>query len=69
MRQIDENEAATIAVPVKLDAVSMGRAAMGLLDGSTAPYSIRGEMRLTTPGGGTRTMPFSKSGEASLGRR
>ncbi len=66
LRQIEENEAATIAVPVNLDTLSMGRAAMGLLDGSAAPYSIRGEMRFRTPGGGTRTMPFSKSGEASL---
>lgn len=69
IRQIDENKAATIAVPVKLDALSMGRAAMRLLDGSTAPYSIRGEMRFSTPGGGTRTLPFSRSGEASLGHR
>ncbi len=66
--EIGKNERQDISIPVEVDFIAMGRQAMRLLDGNTAPYALSGDMHFTVPGGGKKTLPFSRTGEMSLSR-
>lgn len=66
--RIEKNDRLALSVPVELDFLSVGRQAMRLLEGNTAPYLISGEMYFNVPGGGRKTLPFSKDGHVSLRR-
>lgn len=58
----------SITIPVGLDFMNMGRAAMNLLSGNTAPFQLSGAMRFRLPGGGTETLEYSSSGETEIRR-
>lgn len=64
----EKNDRLDLSVPVDLNFFSMGRQAIRLLEGNTAPYLIFGEMYFNVPGGERKTLPFSRDGRVSLRR-
>lgn len=66
--RIEKNDRLSLSVPIELDFLSVGRQAMRLLEGNTAPYRISGEMHFNVPGGGRKALSFSKDGHVSLRR-
>lgn len=56
----------SIAIPVSVDFINMGRTAMNLLSGNTAPFQLIGNMRFRLPGGRIETLEYSSSGEAPI---
>ena len=63
---IDPSGQESIAIPVGVDFINMGRAAMNLLSGNTAPFQLSGDMRFRLPGGRTETLKYSSSGETKI---
>lgn len=66
--EIEPSGQESITIPVGVDFINMGRAAMNLLSGNTAPFQLSGAMRFRLPGGGTEILEYSSSGETEIRR-
>ena len=66
--EIEASGKESITIPVGVDFINMGRAAMNLLSGDTAPFQLSGAMRFRLPGGGTQTLEYSSSGQTEIRR-
>ena len=66
--EIEPSGQESIVIPAGVDFMNMGRAAMNLLTGNTAPFQLSGEMRFRLPGGRTETLGYSSSGETEIRR-
>ena len=67
-KAVSESGTATINLPIDIDFIQVGRAAVQLLKGASAEYELSGEIKLSVPKLGFKKFPFLKKGTIPLSR-